>query len=92
MTLNNDTRISKDFFAGLLEPRLPTISAWSFLYMTRWHGSALPDNPGPAADYMPVPLFRKAPSADRAALMFTREARMAAGKLYSRSFGSLVGR
>ncbi|MFT0614111.1 glycosyltransferase family 2 protein [Rhodococcus qingshengii] len=89
MTLNNDTRISKDFFKGLLDPRLPDdLGVVIPMYDDEMaHASALSDYRGPAADYVPVPRFRKAPSVDGTALMITREAWMAAGELDSRSFG-----
>jgi GT2 family glycosyltransferase len=89
MTLNNDTRISKGFVAALLDSRLPGDAglvgpvyddAIAFKEM-------LADYEGPAADYAPVPHYRKLSVLDGTALVFTREAWRKVGGLDLRSFG-----
>jgi GT2 family glycosyltransferase len=89
MTLNNDTRISKGFVAALLDPRLPGDAglvgpvyddALAFKEI-------LADYHGPAADYIPVPHYRKLSVLDGTALVLTREAWRKVGGLDLRSFG-----
>jgi GT2 family glycosyltransferase len=89
MTLNNDTRISKGFVAALLDPRLPDDAglvgpvyddAIAFTEM-------LSDYDGPAAEYPPVPRYRKLAVLDGTALVLTRQAWRKIGGLDLRSFG-----
>ncbi|GAA3192197.1 MULTISPECIES: glycosyltransferase family 2 protein [Rhodococcus] len=92
MTLNNDTRISKDFFKGLLDPRLPDdLGIVVPVYDDEMaHEIVRTDYRGPAADYVPVPRYRKAPYVDGTALIITRAAWVAAGDVDTRSFGNFA--
>jgi GT2 family glycosyltransferase len=89
MTLNNDTRISKGFVAALLDSRLPDDAgiigplyddAIAFKEM-------LADYDGPAAEYTPVPRYRKLSVLDGTALVLAQEAWRKVGGLDLRSFG-----
>lgn len=89
MTLNNDTRISKGFVAALLDSRLPRDAgligpvyddAIAFKEMVS-------DYDGPAAEYTPVPRYRKLSVLDGTALVLTRQAWRKIGGLDVRSFG-----
>jgi GT2 family glycosyltransferase len=89
MTLNNDTRISKGFVAALLDSRIPDDAgligpvyddAIAFKEMLSVYD-------GPAAEYTPVPQYRKLAVLDGTALVLTRQAWRKIGGLDLRSFG-----
>ena len=76
MTLNNDTRISKGFVAALLDSRIPDDAgligpvyddAIAFKEILSVYD-------GPAAEYTPVPRYRKLSVLDGTALVLTRQA------------------
>lgn len=89
MTLNNDTRISKGFVAALLDPRLPddTGLVGPLYDDAEALNGAVADYGGPAADYTPVPRYRKLSWLDGTALVLVREAWRNVGGLDLRSFG-----
>jgi GT2 family glycosyltransferase len=89
MTLNNDTRLSDDFMAGILDPRLPEdggVIAPVYDDFTV-HRQQLSDYRGPAAFYRPNQRYRSTLAVDGTALCITKAAWLAVGDLDSRSFG-----
>ena len=89
MTLNNDTRISKGFVGALLDPRLPDDAGIvGPLYDDPFGFKAmLAEYDGPAANYIPVPRYRKVSALDGTAMMLSRKAWRRVGGLDLRSFG-----
>ena len=89
MTLNNDPRISKGFVAAFLDTRLPDDAG--IIGPVYDDAVALKemvsDYEGPAAEYTPVPRYRKMPVVDGTALVLVREAWRKTGGLDLRSFG-----
>jgi GT2 family glycosyltransferase len=89
MTLNNDTRISKGFVPALLDPRLPddTGIVGPLYDDTVAFKEMLAEYDGQAAEYIPVPRYRKLSVLDGTALVLVREAWRKIGGLDLRSFG-----
>lgn len=90
VTLNNDTRLSRGFFAGLLDPRLPADAGIiAPTYDSFWAAQAS-NFTGAAADYEPVDCYREAEMVDGTALLVTEAAWEAVGGLDERSFGKFA--
>lgn len=92
VTLNSDTRLSTDFFAGLMDPRLPQDAGLiGPMYdddgVARGWRSQASTYRGPAARYVPAQFFRSVPLVDGACLCITRAAWDRVGGLDERSFG-----
>jgi GT2 family glycosyltransferase len=89
MTLNNDTRLSKGFVAALLDSRLPDDTGIvGPLYDDPFGFTAMQaEFDGEAADYAPVPRYRRVSAVDGTALVLTREAWRRVGGLDLRTFG-----
>ncbi|MGJ0120220.1 glycosyltransferase family 2 protein [Williamsia sp. MIQD14] len=90
MTLNNDVRLSRGFFDGYLDSRLPdNVGAVTALYDDRrGHPAQLAEFRGPAHDYEPSDRFRELRSIDGTAMMICREAWIKVGGFEGRSFGT----
>ncbi|QLL09622.1 glycosyltransferase family 2 protein [Mycobacterium vicinigordonae] len=73
MTLNNDTRISKGFVAGLLDPRLPDDAGIVGPMFDHGYPYAMDDLKPDAANYRPRPQYRVVPSVEGTALVVSRE-------------------
>lgn len=73
MTLNNDTRISKGFVAGLLDPRLPDDAGIVGPMFDHGYPYAMDEQKPHAADYRPRPQYRVVPSVEGTALVVSRE-------------------
>ncbi|MDD4866071.1 MAG: glycosyltransferase family 2 protein [Mycobacterium sp.] len=73
MTLNNDTRISKRFVAGLLDRRLPADAGIVGPMIDRGFPYAVDHGAPAAADYVPRPWYRVVPAVEGTALMISRE-------------------
>lgn len=90
-TLNNDTRLSRGFFAGLLDPRLPADAGLiGSLYDETWWTFQSSDYTGPAKDYPPSDFYREVPMIDGTVLVIERSAWEAVGGLDERSFGKFA--
>ncbi|WP_328856010.1 glycosyltransferase family 2 protein [Williamsia herbipolensis] len=88
MTLNNDVRISRGFFDGILDERLPDdAGAVVGVYDDGAHFAMHSEHEGPAAEYEPRDAYRELAVCDGTALMLTREAFVAVGELDERTFG-----
>ncbi len=88
MTLNNDTRISPHFIAGIMDPRLPDDAGIiAPLYDDHWPNQRT-DYLGPAADYRPAQYYRRVPFVDGTCLTLTRAAFQQVGVLDTQSFGT----
>ncbi|MCV7098956.1 glycosyltransferase family 2 protein [Mycobacterium palustre] len=89
MTLNNDTRVSKGFVGELLNPRLPDDAGIiGPLYDDPYGFTAMrADYDGPAADYIPVPRYRKLSALDGTAMVVSRKAWRRVGGFDLRLFG-----
>ena len=89
MTLNNDVRVSRGYFDGLLDPRLPANRGLVCgLYDDPAQRALWPTSPvGDAADYTPQRRYRPLSCADGTGLMMTRDLWVAIGGLDDRSFG-----
>lgn len=87
MTLNNDTRISKGFVAGLLGSRLPADAGIVGPMIDQGFPSAVPDEKPDAANYAPRPRYRAVSAVEGTALMLSRDCWQAIGGLDLRSFG-----
>ena len=90
MTLNNDVRLSRGFFDGYLDSRLPdNVGAVTALYDDRrGHPAQLAEFRGPAHDYEPSGRYRELRTIDGTAMMINREAWIQVGGFESRSFGT----
>ncbi len=73
MTLNNDTRISKGFVTGLLDPRLPGDAGIVGPMFDHGYPYATDERKPEAADYVPRPQYRVVPSVEGTALMVSRD-------------------
>lgn len=79
--LNNDTRLSPHFFAGLLDAHAATGAALlGPLYDNGWEHQLAPA-PSPAADYQPECRHRQVPFLDGTCLFIPRPTRRAIGSL-----------
>ena len=88
LTLNNDTRLSPGFFAGLLDPRLPDdVGIVGPTYDDSWWATQVSEFHGAASDYEPEDCFREVPLVDGTALLFSAAAWETVGGLDERSFG-----
>lgn len=87
VTLNNDTRLSRDFFAGLLDPRLPDDVGLVAPAYDGWWTVQSSDFSGPVEEYEPLDYFRRVPIVDGTALMISANAWEAVGGLDERTFG-----
>jgi GT2 family glycosyltransferase len=87
VTLNNDTRLSPGFFAGLLDPRLPDDVGIVAPTYDGWWSTQSCDFSGPVGDYEPRDYFRRVSIVDGTALMMSAKAWEAAGDLDERTFG-----
>ena len=87
LTLNNDTRLSPDFFAGLLDPRLPDDVGLVAPAYDGWWAVQSSKYAGPVEEYRPVDYFRRVPVVDGTALMMSARAWEAVGGLDERTFG-----
>lgn len=87
MTLNNDTRLSKGFVAGLLDPSLPKDAGIVGPMMDQGFPCAIPDDQPEAASYIPRPHVRAVPAVEGTALMMSRECWDALGGMDLGSFG-----
>lgn len=87
LTLNNDTRLSPGFFAGLLDARMPADAGIiAPVYNGYWAVQAS-SYAGPVGQYEPLDYFRRVPMVDGTALMISAPAWEAVGGLDERSFG-----
>lgn len=88
MTLNNDTRLSRDFVAGMLDPRLPddTGIVTPVYDDVSGHPHMVSDQRVPASEYQPRPRVREVPIVDGTAMMLTRELWRTVGGFDLRSF------
>lgn len=88
MTLNNDTRLSHNFFAGLLDSRLPEDAGLvGPMYDEKAWRTQAAEYRGPAADYPASDHYRSAAVADGTGLCMRIDAWEAVGGLDERTFG-----
>ena len=88
LTLNNDTRLSPGFFAGLLDPRLPDDAGIiGPTYDDSWWPTQASDFEGAASEYQPTDCFREVPMVDGTAMLLSAGAWERVGGLDERSFG-----
>lgn len=87
MTLNNDTRISKGFVTGLLDPRLPEDAGVVGPMIDHGFWCAEVEQPVDAADYVPRPFYRQVPAVEGVALMLSRACWLKIGGMDLRTFG-----
>lgn len=87
MTLNNDTRISKGFVAGLLDPGLPADAGILGPMVDQGFPCAIPDETPAAANYVPRREYRAVPAVEGTALMMSRECWQTLNGMDLRSFG-----
>lgn len=87
MTLNNDTRLSKGFVTGLLDPRLPADAGIVGPVTDEGFACAVTDEKPDAADYLPRPLYRTVAAVEGTALMMSRECWDAVGGMDLQTFG-----
>jgi GT2 family glycosyltransferase len=73
LTLNNDTRISKGFVTGLLDPRLPADAGIVGPMFDHGYPYVMDELKPEAADYIPRPQYRVVPAVEGTALMVSRE-------------------
>jgi GT2 family glycosyltransferase len=86
MTLNNDTRISQGFADALLDPRLPPDAGIIAPVIDHGFPSAESLQKADAANYRPVPRYRKVPVIEGTALALSRECWRTIGGLDLQSF------
>lgn len=87
LTLNNDTRLSPGFFAGLLDARLPDdVGLIAPVYNGYWAVQSS-SHTGPADDYEPLDYVRRVPMIDGTAMMISANAWEKVGGLDERTFG-----
>jgi len=87
MTLNNDTRISKGFVAGLLDPRLPDDAGIVGPMFDHGYPCAEVTEAVEAADYIPRPLYRAVPAVEGTAFVLSRDCWLGIGGMDLRTFG-----
>lgn len=87
MTLNNDTRISKGFVAGLLDPGLPADAGMVGPLIDHGFPCAEPDEKPDAANYIARPAYRSVSAVEGTALMVSRECWETIGGMDLKSFG-----
>jgi GT2 family glycosyltransferase len=87
MTLNNDTRISKGFVAGLLDPRLPADAGIVGPMIDRGFPCAEADRKPDAANYVPRSFYRAIPAVEGTALMLSHACWQSVGGIDLRTFG-----
>ncbi|MEK0567007.1 glycosyltransferase family 2 protein [Mycobacterium ulcerans] len=87
MTLNNDTRISKGFVAGLLDPRLPADTGIVGPMIDHGFPCAEDDQKPEAANYIPRPRYRAVSAVEGTALALSRECWRSVGGMDLRTFG-----
>jgi len=87
MTLNNDTRISKGFVAGLLDPRLPDDAGIVGPVCDHGYPCAEADQKPDAVDYVPRPLYRAVPAVEGVAFVLSRDCWLTIGGMDLRTFG-----
>ena len=87
VTLNNDTRLSKGFFAGLLDARLPADAGIVGPVYNGWWGAQGTEFEGPGGDYERADYFRAVPSVDGTALAISARVWERIGGLDERTFG-----
>jgi GT2 family glycosyltransferase len=88
MTLNNDTRISKGFVAGLVDPRLPDDAGIVGPMFDHGYPCAETDQKPDAADYVPRPMYRAVPAVEGTAFVLSRDCWLTIGGMDLRTFGS----
>jgi GT2 family glycosyltransferase len=86
-TLNNDTRLSPGFFAGLLDARLPDDAGIVGPTYDGWWSAQASEFAGAVGEYQPEDYFRSVPSVDGTALMISAKAWETVGGLDERTFG-----
>lgn len=87
LTLNNDTRLSPHFFAGLLDSRLPDdVGLVAPAYDGYWTVQSS-NYRGAVDEYEPSDYFRRVPIIDGTALMMSAKAWEVIGGLDERTFG-----
>jgi GT2 family glycosyltransferase len=91
MTLNNDTRISKRFVAGLLDPRLPADAGIVGPMFDRGFPCAVAGQKQDAANYAPRPLYRAVRAVEGTALVLSRDCWETIGGFDLRNFGPFNG-
>ncbi|OBK96581.1 hypothetical protein A5645_08440 [Mycobacterium asiaticum] len=87
MTLNNDTRISKGFVAGMLDPRLPADAGIVGPVIDDGFACAVTDEKPLAADYLPRPFYRDVAAVEGTALMMSRQCWDSVGGMDLDTFG-----
>lgn len=87
MTLNNDTRISRGFVAGLLDSRLPADAGIVGPVMDYGFPCAQANQKPEAAAYVPRDLYRVVPAVEGTALTLSRDCWQTIGGFDLRSFG-----
>ena len=90
-TLNNDTRLSTGYFAGLYDSRLPEgIGILAPLYTGGYWKNQATDYSGPPEDYHPVDYYRQVEFVDGTSLTLFADAWEAIGDLDQRTFGQFA--
>jgi GT2 family glycosyltransferase len=87
MTLNNDTRLSKGFVAGLMDSRLPDDAGIIGPMIDHGFPCAVDHQRPQAADYIPRPQYRRVFAVEGTALMMSGECWHAIGGLNVATFG-----
>ncbi|MBJ7338430.1 MAG: glycosyltransferase family 2 protein [Mycolicibacterium sp.] len=87
VTLNNDTRLSPGFFAGLLDSRLPDDVGLVAPAYDGWWAVQSSSFSGAVDEYQPLDYFRQVPIVDGTALMMSAKAWEVVGGLDERTFG-----
>lgn len=87
LTLNNDTRLSPGFFAGLLDPRLPDDRGLVAPVYDDWWALQASTYKGAVSDYEPLDFYRRVPMLDGTALMISADAWEKVGGFDERTFG-----
>ncbi|CPR08367.1 rhamnosyl transferase [Mycobacterium bohemicum DSM 44277] len=87
MTLNNDTRLSKGFVAGMLDSRLPADAGIVGPVIDDGFACQVTDDKPEAAAYRPRPQYRTVPAVEGVALMMTRACWDAVGGMDLATFG-----
>lgn len=90
LTLNNDTRLSRGFFAGLLDPRLPSDVGLVAPLYNGWWPMQKTTFSGPVSAYEPVDYFRRVTLVDGTAMMISADAWEKVGGLDERTFGQFA--
>ncbi|WP_082135509.1 glycosyltransferase [Mycobacterium sp. EPa45] len=87
LTLNNDTRLSPGFFAGLLDTRLPKDLGLVAPVYNDWWATQASTYAGAVSDYEPLDYYRRVPMVDGTAMMISANAWETVGGLDERTFG-----